>query len=78
MDFPGGTVVKNPPANAGGTRDGFSIPGSGKYAGVGNGNLLQYSFLENPMERGAWQATGHGVAEESDTTEWLNNNNIAC
>ena len=63
MDFPGGTVVKNPPANAGGTRDGFSIPGSGRYPGVGNGNLLQYSFLENPMERGAWRATGHGVAK---------------
>ena len=63
MDFPGGTVVKNPPDNAGGTRHGFSIPGSGRYPGVGSGNPLQYSFLENPMERGAWRAIGHGVAK---------------
>ena len=45
-----------------------SIPGSGRSPGGGNGNPLQYSCLENPMRRGAWQATDHGVAE-SDTTE---------
>ena len=60
-DFPGGAVVKNPPANAGGARDASSIPGSGRSPGEGNGNPLQYSCLGNPMERRAWQA--HGVAK---------------
>ena len=46
-----------------------SIPGSGRFPGEGNGNPLQYSCLGNPMERGAWRATTHGVAKESDTTE---------
>ena len=50
MDVPGGSVVKNPPANAGDTG---SIPGSGRSPGEGNGNPLQYSCLENPMDRGA-------------------------
>ena len=50
-------VIKNPPANAGGTRDTGSIPGSGRSPGGGLGNPLQYSCLENPMNRGAWQAT---------------------
>ena len=48
-----------------------SIPGSGRSPGKGNGNLLQYSCLKNPMDRGAWQATVHGFAKELDTTEWL-------
>ena len=61
--FPGGTVVKNPPANAGDARDAGSIPGSGRFPESGNGNLLQYSGLENHMDRGAWQATVHGVAK---------------
>ena len=65
MGFPGGSVVKNPPANAG---DVGSIPGSGRSPGEGNGNPLQYSCLENPMDRGALQATVHGVTEESDRT----------
>ena len=52
-------LVKNLPANAG---DLGSIPGSGRSPGEGNGNPLQYSCLENPMDRGAWQATVHGVA----------------
>ena len=57
--FPGGSVVKNLPANAG---DMSSIPGSGRSPGGGNGNLLQYYFWENPMDKGAWRATVHGVA----------------
>ena len=48
-----------------------SIPGSGRSPGEGNGNPLQYSCLENPMDRGAWQATVHGLSKESDTTERL-------
>ena len=46
-----------------------SIPGSGRFPGEGNGNLLQYSCLENPMDRGAWQTTVHGGGKESDTTK---------
>ena len=51
MDFPGGTVVKNLPANAGDTRDMGSVPGSGRFPGLGNGNLLQSSCLENSLDR---------------------------
>ena len=58
--FPGGTVVKNPPPKAGDKRDTGSIPGSGRSPGGGNSNPLQYSCLENPMDRGAWRATVHG------------------
>ena len=61
MGFPGGTVVKNLPLNAGDLREVGFIPGSGRSSGIGNGNPLQYSCLENPIERGAWQATVHGV-----------------
>ena len=57
--FPSDSGVKNPPANAG---DMGSTPGSGRSPGGGNGNPLQYSCLENPKERGAWQATVHVVA----------------
>ena len=56
-------VVKNPSANTGDMRDVGSIPGSGKSHGEGHGNPLQYSCLDNPMDRGAWQATVHGVAK---------------
>ena len=56
-------MVKNLPANAGDTRDMGSIPGPGRSAGGGNGNLIQYSCLENSMDRGAWRATVHGVAK---------------
>ena len=59
-DFPGGSDGKASVYNA---EDSGSIPGSGRSAGGGNGNPLQYSCLENPMDRGAWWATGHGVAE---------------
>ena len=58
-------MVKNPSANAG---DRGLIPGSGRSPGEGNGNLLQYSCLGNPMDRGAWQATVHGVAKELGLT----------
>ena len=60
-------VVKNLPASAGDVRDAGSVPGFGRSSGGGHGNPLQYSCLENPMDRGAWQATAHGVAE-SDMT----------
>ena len=65
--FPGAPqgvlVVKDPPANAGDIRDAGLIPGSGRFSGGGNSNPLQYSFLENPMNRGAWGATVHGVTK---------------
>ena len=60
--FPGGSVVKNPPANAVDARDVGFIPGSGRPLGGRNSNPLQYSCLENPMDRGVWWATVHGVA----------------
>ena len=66
--FPGGIVVKNLPANAGDLRTTGSIPGSGRSPEGGNGNPLHYSCLENPMDRGAWQATVHRVSE-LDSTE---------
>ena len=62
-------MVKNPSANAGDARDVGSILESGRPLRVGNGNPLQYYCLENPMDRGAWQATVHGVAKESDATQ---------
>ena len=63
LGFLGGSVVKNPPASAGDAGDLGSIPGSGRSPGEGNGNPLQYSCLKNPMDRGAWGATVHGVAK---------------
>ena len=63
LGFPGGLVVKNLPANARDIRDADSIPGLGRSPGEGNGNPLQYSYLENPMDRGTWQATVHVVAK---------------
>ena len=59
-------MVKNPPVNAG---DVGSIPGSGRFPGGGNGNPLQYSCLENFMDRRAWRATVHEGNKESDMTE---------
>ena len=61
--FPNGSVVKNPPANTGASRDMGLIPGLGRFPGGGNGKLIQYSCLENPVDRGAWQATVYGVTK---------------
>ena len=61
-------VVKNLPANAGDVRDLDSIPGSARSPGGGHGNPLQYSCLENPMDRGDWWATVHGITKESNMT----------
>ena len=61
--FLGGSVVKNLPANAGDARDTDSIPGLGRSPGIGNGNPLWYSCLENPRDRGAWWAIVHGLAQ---------------
>ena len=60
VGFPGGSVVKNLPANAG---DAGSIPELGRFPGEGNGDQLQYSCLENPMDRGAWRAIVHRVTK---------------
>ena len=65
MGFPGGSDGKESACSAG---DPDSIPGSRKSPGEGNGNPFQYSCLENPMDRGAWQATVHGVAKSQT---WL-------
>ena len=66
-------MAKESTANAGDT---VSIPGWGRSPGEGNSNPPQYSCLENLMDRGAWRATAHGVAKESDMTERLNNTMI--
>ena len=75
MSFPGGSVVKKPRADAG---DQGSIPRLGRPPGEGNGKPLQYSCLENPMDREVWRITVHGVSkqgsQESNTTYRLNNN----
>ena len=72
MGFLGGSVVKNPPANSG------LIPQWGRSHGEGNDNPFQYSCLGNFMDRGARQATAHGVTKQSDMTEQLNTNNFLC
>ena len=63
IGFPDSSVVKNSPAEAGDTGDAGSMPGSGRFPGEGNGNPLQYSCLENLMDRGPWLATVHGVVK---------------
>ena len=72
--FPGGSVVKTLSVSQ--CRRLGSIPGLGRSPGGGNGNPLQYSTLGNPIDKGAWQATVHGVTKESGTTERLNNNHL--
>ena len=62
-------MVKNPPNNAEDVREAGWITGSGRSPREGNGNSLQYSYLGNPMDRGDWWATVHGVTNESDMTE---------
>ena len=61
-------MVKSSPANAGNAGDAGSVPGQGRSPGGGNGNPIQYSYLNNPMDRRAWWATVLGVAKESGTT----------
>ena len=74
--FPGGSVVKNPPANAG---DASLNPGLGRQPGGGNGHPLQYSCLGNPRDRGAWRGTAHRVTKSqtslSNSTTTLTNRN---
>ena len=67
--FPVALVVKNSPPNTGGEREVGSNPGSARSLGGGHGNPLQYSCLENPMDRGAWQTTVHGVAKRHDWSD---------
>ena len=62
-DFPGGTVVKNPPPNAGDAGDVGLIPGLGRSSGIEDGNPLQYSCLESSMDTGAWWVVVHGVTK---------------
>ena len=64
-------MVKNPPANAGDTEDTDLVTGLGRSPGEGNSSPVQYSCLENPMDRGDWRATVHGVAKKSVTSELL-------
>ena len=63
MGSSGGSVVQNPSVNAGDIRDVGSVSESRRSSGGGHGNPYQYSYLENPMDRGAWQVTVHKVAE---------------
>ena len=67
--FPGGAVVKNPPASAGNARYVGLIPGSGRSPGRGNGNPFQYFCQENFMDGGSWWATVHRIAKGSDMTD---------
>ena len=62
-------MVENPPANAEASRDTGSIPRSGRSPGVGNGNPLQYSCLDDSMDRGAWQATVHGSQSQTQLND---------
>ena len=73
MGFPGGSVVKYPPAN---TAEAGSIPGSGRSPGVGNGNPLQCSCLENPQDMGVWWAAVHGVTKSQTHPSILSPNEL--
>ena len=70
--------MKNPPADAGDTRDPGSMPDLGRSPGEGSGNPLQYSYLENSMDRAAWRAKVHGVTKESDVTEQAHTLTHSC
>ena len=70
-------VLKNPPANIEDTRDLGSVPGLGRYPGVGNGSPLQYSCLENPLDRGAWLTTLHGVTKSWARLKQLSTHTLA-
>ena len=70
--------VKNLPASAGDVRDGGSIPGSGRSPGEGHSNPLQYCCLENPVNRGAWRATVHGVAKSQTRLKQLSTRAPGC
>ena len=63
LGFPGVSVANNPPAKAGDERDSSSILALGRSSGEGNDNALQYSYLENSMDRGTWRATVHGFTK---------------
>ena len=69
-------VVKNLPASAADIRDMGSIPGLGRSPGGGHGNPLQYSCLENPMDRGTWQAAVHGITQSWARPKRLSTNDI--
>ena len=76
--FLGGSMVKNPPANPGVARDVDSVPESGRSPGGGNGNPLQYSYQNNPTDRGAWWATVHRVAESQAGLRQLSTAQHSC
>ena len=78
MGLPGGSVVKNLPANSGEAGDLGSIPGWGRSLGGANGNPLRDSCLEKPMDRGAWRATVHGVTQELVRTQRLDAHTWQC
>ena len=78
MGFPDGTSGKNPSANAGDLRDADSIPGSGRYPGGGHGNPLQYSCLENPMDRGVCWATVHRIAKSWTQPKLLTHTHVCA
>ena len=69
--FLGGTSGKEPACQCRGHKSANSVPGSGRSPGGGHGNPLQYSCLENPMDRGAWRATVHGVAQSQTQLKGL-------
>ena len=76
--FPGASVVKNPSAKAGDVRDAGSIPRLGRFPGEGNGNPLQCSNLENPMDRGACWATVYGVTQRRTQLKRLSSSKVQC
>ena len=78
MGFPGGSVVKNPPASIGDAGDVGLIPGLGRSPGIGNGNPLQDSCLENSMDRGARRATVHVVEENQTRLSQRTGTHVRC